>query len=204
VSVGADGSLRAFDLRSLEHSTILYETPAPKNVPPPSSSPSSTARPLTQPLLRICFNPNDSNYMATFHVDGSSVQVLDMRSPGQPVMELSAHQAPVTAARWSSSERPLLATAGDDCQLLLWDLAGHTQIPAASPRNASSRLNSPRPDTKKRIITDPVMAYTSHAEISNMAWSPYINSMSLNSGHPTGAGEWLAIAMGRDIQCLKV
>lgn len=27
VSVGADGSLRAFDLRQLEHSTILYETP---------------------------------------------------------------------------------------------------------------------------------------------------------------------------------
>ena len=26
VSVGADGSLRAFDLRSLEHSTILYES----------------------------------------------------------------------------------------------------------------------------------------------------------------------------------
>lgn len=97
-----------------------------------------------------------------------------------------------------------LLYSGDDCQLLLWDLAGHTQIPAASPRNASSRLNSPRPDTKKRVITDPVMAYTSHAEISNMAWSPYINSMSLNSGHSTGAGEWLAIAMGRDIQCLKV
>lgn len=118
VSVGADGSLRAFDLRSLEHSTILYETPAPKNVPPPPTSPSSTARPLTQPLLRICFNPNDSNYMATFHVDGTNVQILDMRSPGQPVMELNAHQAPITAARWSSSERPLLATAGTSKALL--------------------------------------------------------------------------------------
>lgn len=28
VSVGADGSLRAFDLRTLEHSTILYESAA--------------------------------------------------------------------------------------------------------------------------------------------------------------------------------
>ena len=26
-TVGADGSMRMFDLRSLEHSTILYETP---------------------------------------------------------------------------------------------------------------------------------------------------------------------------------
>ena len=113
VSVGADGSLRAFDLRSLEHSTILYETPAPKSVLPPPGPPSPSTRPLTQPLLRICFNPHDSNYMATFHVDGTNVQILDMRSPGQPVMELTAHQAPVTAARWSTSERPLLATAGE-------------------------------------------------------------------------------------------
>jgi len=142
--------------------------------------------------------------MATFHIDGTSVQILDMRSPGQPVMELIAHQAPVTAARWSASERPLLATAGDDCQLLLWDLAGHTTAPATSPRNASSRLNSPRPDTKKRVISDPVMAYTSGAEISNMAWSPYMNSMTTNTGHSTGPGEWLVIAMGREIQALKV
>ena len=223
MSVGADGSLRAFDLRSLEHSTILYETPAPKGVLPPPGPPSPSTRPLTQPLLRICFNPHDSNYMATFHVDGTNVQILDMRSPGQPVMELTAHQSPVTAARWSTSERPLLATAGevlshsngeaplpnffytgDDCQLLLWDLTGHTTAPATSPRNASSRLNSPRPDTKKRIISDPVMAYTSGGEISNMAWSPYMNSMTLNTGHSTGPGEWLVIAMGREIQALKV
>lgn len=51
--------------------------------------------------------------MATFHVDGTNVQILDMRSPGQPVMELTAHQAPVTAARWSTFERQLLATAGE-------------------------------------------------------------------------------------------
>ncbi len=112
VSVGADGSLRAFDLRSLEHSTILYETPAPKNVPVPSVSPSSSARPPTSPLLRIAFNPSDSNYMSTFHMDGSEVQILDMRSPGQPVIELKAHHAPVNALGWGSAEHPLLATAG--------------------------------------------------------------------------------------------
>jgi WD repeat-containing protein 68 len=112
VSVGADGSLRAFDLRSLEHSTILYETPAPKNVPPPTASPSSSARPPTSPLLRIAFNPADSNYMSTFHMDGSDIQILDMRSPGQPVMELKAHRAQVNALGWGSSDNPLLATAG--------------------------------------------------------------------------------------------
>lgn len=112
VSVGADGSLRAFDLRSLEHSTILYETPAPKNVPPPTASPSSSARPPTSPLLRIAFNPADSNYMSTFHMDGTDVQILDMRSPGQPVMELRAHRGQINALGWGSTTNPLLASAG--------------------------------------------------------------------------------------------
>ncbi|KAF7965742.1 hypothetical protein HWV62_42016 [Athelia sp. TMB] len=204
VSVGADGSLRAFDLRSLEHSTILYETPAPKNVPPPSASPSASARPPTSPLLRIAFNPLDSNYMSTFHMDGSDVQILDMRSPGQPVMELRAHRAQVNALGWGSSENPLLATAGDDCQLLLWDLASYTQN-VSSPRNPpNSRLSSPRPDVKKRVVTDPVMAYTAQSEITNLAWSPQIPGMTMNTGHSTAPGEWIAIAIGKQIKALKV
>jgi len=115
VSVGADGSLRAFDLRSLEHSTILYETPAPKGGPPPSSA---SSRLPTSPLLRIAFNPADSNYMSTFHMDGQDVQILDMRSPGQPVIELRGHRAQVNAMGWSTTDRPMLATAGKHCQEL--------------------------------------------------------------------------------------
>ncbi|KAH9166238.1 WD40 repeat-like protein [Lactarius sanguifluus] len=162
VSVGADGSLRAFDLRSLEHSTILYETPPPKNQPP-------SGRPPSSPLLRIAFNPSDANYMSTFHQDGSDVQILDMRSPGAPVMELRAHRAPINAAGWYA-HAPLsdflcvahdVKLAADDCQLLLWDISPHAPAPAASPRNASSRLSSPRPtDGKKRVLTDPIMAYS--------------------------------------------
>ena len=226
VSVGADGSLRAFDLRSLEHSTILYETPPPKNPPPPTTT-SAGSRPPTSPLLRIAFNPSDANYMSTFHMDGSDVQILDMRSPGAPVMELRAHRAPVNAAAWSFTDTPLLATAGnidrrpvqlvaseltpyrnstaDDCQLLLWDIAPHSLPPSSSPRNASSRLSSPRPsDGKKRILSDPVMAYSASSEITNIAWSPRIPQMVLNSGHMTPAGEWLAVVTGKSIKALKV
>jgi DDB1- and CUL4-associated factor 7 len=52
-SVGADGSVRMFDLRSLEHSTIIYESPAPK----------------FDALLRLEWNKQDPNYLATFTVD---------------------------------------------------------------------------------------------------------------------------------------
>ncbi|KAF8736147.1 hypothetical protein AX14_000788 [Amanita brunnescens Koide BX004] len=203
VSVGADGSLRAFDLRSLEHSTILYETPAPKNVPPPSASPSSSARPPTSPLLRIAFNPTDSNYMSTFHMDGNEVQILDMRSPGQPVLELRVHQAPINALGWSSSDRPLLATASDDCQVLVWDLANYIQT-VTSPRGAGSRLNSPRPDVKKRVVSDPCMAYTASSQITSLAWSPIIQGMAMGNGISTTTGGWVAIASGKQIKALKV
>lgn len=49
--------------------------------------------------------------MSTFHMDGQEIQILDMRSPGQPVMELRAHRGQVNALGWGSAERPLLATA---------------------------------------------------------------------------------------------
>lgn len=200
VSVGADGSLRAFDLRSLEHSTILYETPAPKSGPPAGSA---SSRLPTSPLLRIAFNPADSNYMSTFHMDGQDVQILDMRSPGQPVIELRGHRAQVNAMGWSTTDRPTLATAGDDCQVLLWDLATYTQT-ATSPRTANSRLNSPRPDVKKRVVSDPIMAYSASSEVTNLAWSPQIPGMTMNTGHSTAPGEWLATASGRSIKALKV
>ena len=224
VSVGADGSLRAFDLRSLEHSTILYETPPPKTALPLTStssnggsapgSPGTSARPHTSPLLRIAFNPADSNYMATFHQDGRDIQILDMRSPGQPVMELHAHQGPVNALAWSAGnaaqgEHPLLATAGDDCQLLLWDVGSQTALSSSpaprsghthGPGSTAGLSASPRPETKKRVIQDPVMAYTGPSEVSNVAWSPRISGV---AGH-VAPGEWVAIAMGKSIRALKV
>jgi WD repeat-containing protein 68 len=108
-SVGADGSLRAFDLRSLEHSTILYETPVPK--PRANAGSSPAPRTTSASLLRIAFNPNDANYMATFHMDSSDVQVLDMRSPGQPVADLRAHREQVNCVAWGKTDA-MLATGG--------------------------------------------------------------------------------------------
>lgn len=111
VSVGADGSLRAFDLRSLEHSTILYEAPSPK-AGGSLASPSMTSRPSTSPLLRVSFNPLDPHYLATFHADSPDVQILDMRSPGKPVSELKAHRGAVQTIGWGASEGSTIATAG--------------------------------------------------------------------------------------------
>lgn len=70
-TVGADGSMRMFDLRSLEHSTILYET-AQNGME-------------GKPLLRLGWNNQDSSYIATFEPDSNKVIILDVRVPMIPV-----------------------------------------------------------------------------------------------------------------------
>ncbi|KAL6048148.1 DDB1- and CUL4-associated factor 7, variant 2 [Balamuthia mandrillaris] len=61
-SVGADGSVRMFDLRNLEHSTIIYESPD------------------MSPLLRLCWNKQDDYYLATMSMDSPKAIILDIRS----------------------------------------------------------------------------------------------------------------------------
>ncbi|KAF3951244.1 hypothetical protein CMV_023083 [Castanea mollissima] len=75
-SVSADGSVRIFDLRDKEHSTIIYESPQPDT-----------------PLLRLAWNKQDLRYMATILMDSNKVVILDIRSPTMPVAELERHKA---------------------------------------------------------------------------------------------------------------
>lgn len=129
-SVGADGSVRMFDLRSLEHSTIIYESPD------------------LVPLLRLCWNKQDHNYLATFLMDQTKVVVLDIRAPSMPVAELQGHTACVNSISWAPHSSCHLCTAGDDSQALIWDLS-----------------DMPKP------IQDPVLAYNAEAEVNTLQWS---------------------------------
>ena len=56
--IGADGSVRMFDLRHLEHSTIIYEDPQ------------------HHPLLRLGWNKQDPNYLATMAMDALEVTIV--------------------------------------------------------------------------------------------------------------------------------
>lgn len=73
-SVGADGSVRMFDLRHLEHSTIIYEDQH------------------HIPLLRLAWNKQDPNYLATVAMDAHEVIILDVRVPCTPVARLNNHR----------------------------------------------------------------------------------------------------------------
>jgi len=108
-SVGADGSVRLFDLRSLEHSTIIYETQG-----------------LT-PLLRLAWNKQDPNYLGCIMTDSPKTVILDIRVPSLPVAELGGHEAPVNAISWAPHSSCHLCTVGDDYQALIWDLQAMPQ-----------------------------------------------------------------------------
>ncbi|XP_047124721.1 DDB1- and CUL4-associated factor 7 [Hydra vulgaris] len=129
-SVGGDGSVRMFDLRHLEHSTIIYEEPHHIG------------------LLRLAWNKQDPNYLATFAVESLETVILDMRMPCTPVARLSNHRAPVNGIAWAPHSSCHICTSADDHQALIWDIQ---QMP--------------------RAIEDPILAYTAEGEINNVQWA---------------------------------
>jgi DDB1- and CUL4-associated factor 7 len=104
-TVGADGSLRLFDRRSLEHSTIMYEDPD------------------MSPLLRLRWNLADPNYIACFAQDSMSTLIIDIRMPASPAAVLRAHSAAINSIEWAPHSSCHLCSVSDDNQALIWDLA---------------------------------------------------------------------------------
>jgi len=133
--VGADGSVRMFDLRSLEHSTIIYEsTDSQGNTP--------------VPLIRLAWNKQDPNYLATITMDSSKVVILDIRVPSLPAAKLEGHSQCVNALAWAPHSSCHICTAGDDNQALIWDLS-----------------QMPKP------VEDPILTYYAEAEVNQLQWS---------------------------------
>lgn len=104
-SVGGDGSLRLFDLRTLEHSTIVYESVD------------------LQPLIRVAWNRVDPNYVAVVLLEQPSLLIVDVRAPGVPVAVLANHASAINAAQWAPHSSVHVCSAAEDAQALIWDLA---------------------------------------------------------------------------------
>jgi len=107
-TAGGDGSLRLFDLRALEHSTIMYE--APPGIP----------------LVRLSWNRLNNYYVAAVAGDSQKAVIIDVRMPSSPITELSGstagHLASISTLAWAPHSASHLCTGGDDNQALIWDL----------------------------------------------------------------------------------
>jgi DDB1- and CUL4-associated factor 7 len=186
-SVSADGSVRVFDLRDKEHSTIIYESGSCGSGSNSTAGDGGAASPT--PLVRLGWNKQDPRYMATIIMDSPKVVVLDIRYPTLPVVELHRHHAPVNAIAWAPHSSCHICTAGDDSQALIWDLS--------SMGTGSNGGGSGNGNTNTAAATaaegglDPILAYTAGAEIEQLQWS---------ATQP----DWVAIAFANKLQILRV
>ncbi|KAL0075299.1 WD40-repeat-containing domain protein [Phycomyces blakesleeanus] len=182
-SVGADGSVRLFDMRALNHSTIIYEAPLVPSSPSKNNFVSAISD-GSQPLLRIQFNRINSNLLATFHMDSNDVQILDIRYPTVPIAELTRrHKRSVNCFGWAPHDAKHICTGGDDSQVLVWD----TRSTIKTPIGENSSMERPIP----HIIQDPVLAYTAESAVHSLSWSQSMPA-------------WIAVGFGRTIQALLV
>lgn len=140
-SVSADASVRVFDLRDKEHSTIVYEAPRP-----------------AQPLIRLAWNRQDPKIMAVIAMDSSQVVILDVRFPTAPIATLTRHTAPVNAVAWAPHSSTHLCSVGDDNQALIWGISPNQQLGGRSSR------------TRSTSEVDPVLAYNAGMEVNQLQW----------------------------------
>ncbi|XP_043829938.1 DDB1- and CUL4-associated factor 7-like [Dromiciops gliroides] len=129
-SVGGDGSLRLFDLRRLDRNSVLYREPR------------------RMPLLRLAWNTQDRNRLATLAMDSTEVVVLDQRRPCVPMIRLNRHRANVNGLTWAPHTPGHICTASDDRQALIWDI-----------------------QQENGAAVDPILSYTADGEINNVQWA---------------------------------
>ncbi|KAG5437386.1 hypothetical protein PCANB_000817 [Pneumocystis canis] len=174
VSSGAEGSLRMFDLRSLEHSTILYE-----------ASLYDTKSDELLPLLRVSANTQNQYILATFHLDSNIVHLIDIRFPGTPVLNLIGHDGNINCVQWAPGSRHICATGGDNGQILIWNTATNNAL--LGPDTASYG------NIKNNIckqLNESVFFWNTNAEINNLCWSD--------------DAKWIGVCWGTNFQALKI
>ncbi len=103
-SSSEDGSIRLFDLRDLDHSTILFESQD------------------QTPILRISWNNQDSHFLAGIEMDKKVINIVDQRMPLNTFAKLHAHKNIVNSVKWAPHSNCHLMSCSDDNTLMLWDL----------------------------------------------------------------------------------
>uniref|UniRef100_A0A7N0V3E3 Uncharacterized protein n=1 Tax=Kalanchoe fedtschenkoi TaxID=63787 RepID=A0A7N0V3E3_KALFE len=104
-SGSGDGSVRVFDLRDKERSTIIYENPSSGN-----------------PMMRVEWNKADPRFIAAVGMDSPTVVIMDIRFPTAPMMELRKHKRSVNGVAWSPRAGRHVCSVGDDARALIWEV----------------------------------------------------------------------------------
>ena len=100
ISGGADGSVRLFDLRMLDHSTIIYETKGCIN--------------------KLAWNLQAPNLIAALSLDKNIIYIFDSRMNCNVTMdELNLHKEAVTGCVWAPDNPTQLCSVSEDCSVII-------------------------------------------------------------------------------------
>lgn len=180
-SVGGDGSVRLFDLRNLEHSTILYETPD------------------HSPLLRVAWNKLDHHFLLTFSANSHRIILLDTRYPSVPVAELVGHQSIVNDVIWSPHSSNHACSVGDDKSVYIWNLleaykgSGSLWSPGESHSTSTVTMSTTSLSSihNNSSILNPSMMFQLEAEGNQVAWSNL---------HP----DWITVGESKSVRWINI
>jgi WD repeat-containing protein 68 len=104
MSTGADGSVRLFDSRTANSSSIIFETRD------------------ESPMIRLKWNSVNPNFILTVIVDKNEIYILDQRKLTSPYAILKVHTNVVNNAIWAPQSNSNLISVSDDKTALLWDV----------------------------------------------------------------------------------
>lgn len=113
ISTGADGSIRLFDLRTLDHSTIMFET--------------------KDPISRIAFNTENSYLISAMGYGKEVVNIIDSRVAMTSLVDLKSHNKPVTGMAWAPNSGAHICTVGEDSLVLIWNIENQIENPSSGP-----------------------------------------------------------------------
>jgi WD repeat-containing protein 68 len=111
MSTGADGSVRLFDSRSANSSSIIFETRD------------------KSPMIRLKWNLVNPNFILTVIVDKNEIYILDQRKLTSPYAILKVHTNVVNNAIWAPESNTNLISVSDDKSALLWDIYCDSEKP---------------------------------------------------------------------------
>jgi WD repeat-containing protein 68 len=111
MSTGADGSVRLFDSRSPNSSSIIFETID------------------KSPMIRLKWNLVNPNFILTVIVDKNEIYILDQRKLTSPYAILKVHTNVVNNAIWAPESSSNIISVSDDKSALLWDINSDSEEP---------------------------------------------------------------------------
>ena len=162
---------------------------SPGNVSPTTAQQTMSHSP---PLLRLAASPHDAHLLATFSQDSPIIRILDVRQPGQALLELRGHASAINCMEWSPSRRGMLASGGDDSLVLLWDL-----LNSGSSSNIISN-GLPSSSSQDLKAQGPLASWRCDYEVGNLSWAPQSTLTSQSQG------DWLGVSGGRGIWGVSV